>query len=74
MQHLKEARPDHPIEELVAQRWSPYVSSHRPVATEDLLALFKAARWAASSHNEQPWRYLVATRGNASAFERLLEC
>jgi nitroreductase len=36
--------------------------------------LFEAARWAASSYNEQPWRYIVATRANPVEFERLLSC
>ena len=31
-------------------------------------------RWAASSYNEQPWSYIVATRANKEAFERLLSC
>jgi nitroreductase len=36
--------------------------------------LFEAARWAASSYNEQPWNYLVATQGNPEEFGRLLSC
>jgi nitroreductase len=34
----------------------------------------EAARWAASSYNEQPWRYIVATKANADEFGRLLSC
>ena len=37
-------------------------------------SLFEAARWAASSYNEQPWRYIVATKENPGEFERLLSC
>ena len=33
-----------------------------------------AARWAASSYNEQPWSYLLATRENPPEFARLLSC
>ena len=40
----------------------------------DLCSLFEAARWAASSYNEQPWNYLVATRENPREFARLLAC
>ena len=40
----------------------------------DLRSLFEAARWAASSYNEQPWNYLVATRENPLEFGRLLSC
>lgn len=70
----KHADPDHPIHTLLAQRWSPYVFSDRMVSNEDLRSLFEAARWAASSYNEQPWRYVVATKQNPSEFERLLSC
>ncbi len=74
MNDAKQTRPDHPIDELLVKRWSPYAFSDRPVAEDDLRALFEAARWAASSYNEQPWRYIVATRRIAAGFERLLSC
>ena len=74
MSHPKEATPDQPIHPLLAARWSPCAFSDRPVAEADLRALFEAARWAASSYNEQPWRYIVATRSNADEFARLLSC
>ncbi|MGD0736283.1 MAG: nitroreductase family protein [Terracidiphilus sp.] len=46
------------------QRWSPRSFADRDVATADLHKVFEAARWAASSFNEQPWRFLVGTRGS----------
>ena len=70
----KEASPDHPIHELLAKRWSPYGFQSRSVATDDLRSLFEAARWSASSFNEQPWRFIVATQANAAEFEKLLAC
>jgi nitroreductase len=70
----KLATPDHPVHELIARRWSPYAFADRPVAMDDLRSLFEAARWAASSYNEQPWSYIVATRDHREAFERLLSC
>lgn len=70
----KEARPDHPIHDLIAKRWSPYALSDRPVSQDDIRSLFEAARWSASSYNEQPWRYIVATKGDPKAFELLLSC
>jgi nitroreductase len=36
--------------------------------------MFEAARWAASSYNEQPWSYLVATKDNPDQFQQLLSC
>jgi nitroreductase len=70
----KQATPDHPVHELIARRWSPYAFADRPVSLDDLRSLFEAARWAASSYNEQPWSYLVATRDDKEGFERLLSC
>ncbi len=74
MSDVKRAATDHPIHELIAGRWSPYVWDDRPVSREDLLSLFEAARWAASSYNEQPWRFIVATRDDSDAWERALFC
>ena len=70
----KEANPDHPIHDLIARRWSPYALADRPVSQEDLRSLFEAARWSASSYNEQPWRYIVASKIDPQAFDRLLSC
>jgi len=47
----------------------------RPAVSEaDLCSLFEAARWAASSYNEQPWNYVVAIKENLHEFSRLLSC
>ncbi len=70
----KQATPDHPIHELVAKRWSPYAFEDRPVSDSDLRSIFEAARWAASSYNEQPWAYIVATKAQPQEFELLLSC
>ena len=74
MHSVKHASPDHPIHELITQRWSPYAFSDRPVSADDLRSLLEAARWAASSYNEQPWSYLLATKDNPADFQRLLSC
>jgi nitroreductase len=70
----KVATTDHPIHPLIATRWSPYAFADKPVSQADLLSLFEAARWAASSYNEQPWRYIIATKEDPREFERLLAC
>ncbi|MDH3716646.1 MAG: nitroreductase family protein [Planctomycetota bacterium] len=70
----KKATTDHPVHELITARWSPYAFADRAVEKSDLLSLFEAARWAASSYNEQPWSYLVATKDNSEEYERLLSC
>ncbi len=74
MTHVKNAHADHPIEVCLANRWSPCGFAERDVATEDLLALLEAARWAPSSCNEQPWRYILARRADPEAFAKLLSC
>src|SRR4051812_15590316 len=74
MNDRKRATPDHPIHELLAARWSPYAFADRPILEADLRSLFEAARWSASSYNEQPWSYIVATKSHTEGFERLLSC
>ena len=74
MNAIKRASSDHPIHDLIAARYSPYGFSNRPVNPADLRSLFEAARWAASSYNEQPWSFVVATADQADEFARLLAC
>jgi len=68
------AATDFPIHDFLAERWSADAFDGRPVDREDLLSLFEAARWAASSYNEQPWSYIVALRDDAVEFEKILSC
>lgn len=68
------APTDYPIHDVLAERRSPYSFDGRPVGSEQLRPLFEAARWAASSFNEQPWRFLLAPRENKAEFERMLTC
>jgi nitroreductase len=70
----KQAQLDHPVNELIAARWSPSGFADRDVSREDLRSLFEAARWAPSSYNEQPWSYIVATRSDPTEFAKLLSC
>ncbi len=51
-------------------RWSPRSFSDREVSAADLEKVFEAARWAPSSSNEQPWRFLVGTR-NSSTYNKI---
>jgi nitroreductase len=70
----KLAAPQYPIHDLLRQRWSPLAFSDQMVEPEKLRSVLEAARWAASSYNEQPWSFIVATRDNQGEFERLLGC
>ncbi len=60
----KPATADTPIHRLIADRWSPYSISEKPLSVSEIASLFEAARWAPSSFNEQPWRYVYAETGN----------
>jgi nitroreductase len=68
------ARPDHPVLPVIQERYSPYVYNGEPVEKDKLLSCLEAARWAASSFNEQPWRYIVADRGDAETWKKALSC
>jgi nitroreductase len=68
------ATTESPIHELLTRRWSPRAFANRPVDAATLRILFEAARWAASSYNDQPWYYLVATRDKPEEFQKMLAC
>jgi nitroreductase len=70
----KPADAQHPIHDLFKRRWSPRAFSDQPVESEKLRMLFEAARWAPSSNNEQPWRFIVANKDNETEWSRLLAC
>ena len=54
---------DHDIDPQFLRRWSGRAMSGEPVERETLLRLFEAARWAPSSGNGQPWRFVYAIAG-----------
>lgn len=58
----KTAAPDHDILDVFSKRWSPRAFSDQRVEPEKLRRMLEAARWTMSSYNEQPWRYVVASR------------
>jgi nitroreductase len=70
----KLAVTQYPLHELIVRRWSPRAFADRGVEPATLARLLEAARWADSCFNEQPWRYLVATKENPAEFKRMLEC
>jgi nitroreductase len=53
---------DHPIDPMFLARWSPRAFNAEQVPERDLLTMLEAARWAASSYNSQPWRFVYARR------------
>jgi nitroreductase len=64
LNELKKAPHVGGVMDVFFERWSPRSFSDREVSPELLGKVFEAARWAASSYNEQPWRFLVGMRGS----------
>jgi nitroreductase len=63
MEYIKEYRkPEFPISEIILSRWSPRAMSGEEVTKEELMPLFEAAKWAPSSYNNQPWRFIYALK------------
>ena len=46
----------------ILNRWSARAMSGEEMSDEELMPLFEAARWAPSSYNNQPWRFIYAKR------------
>ncbi len=63
-------KPAHPINPLILNRWSPRSMTGQELGDDDIMSLFEAARWAPSSFNNQPWRFIYAKR-NTEHWDRL---
>ena len=59
LDRIKHGPTDERVSEQVLSRWSPRAFSDQPISNRDLRTIFTAATWAASSRNEQPWRFLL---------------
>jgi len=55
--------PAYPINEQFINRWSPRAYTGADISEETVLTFLEAARWAPSSYNSQPWRFVYARRG-----------
>jgi nitroreductase len=55
-------QPEYDVDRLFVQRWSPRAMSGEEMEDRALMGLFEAAKWAPSSYNNQPWRFLYAKR------------
>lgn len=60
----------YPINPLILNRWSPRAMTGEDLDNEEIMSLFEAARWAPSSYNNQPWRFIYAKR-NTEHWERM---
>ena len=55
-------KPGYPVDPLIIGRWSPRSMTGESISERELMTLFEAARWAPSSYNGQPWRFVYARR------------
>lgn len=53
---------DHPIDPMFLERWSSRAFTGEALSREELMTLLEAARWAPSSSNTQPWRFIYALK------------
>jgi len=60
------------IKDLIRKRKSIVLFSDKQVENEKLEQIFDSARWAPSSFNEQPWRFIYATKDNTTDYEKFV--
>ncbi len=75
MAHLEiehKRNPTFKINPLFIERWSPRSMTGEEIGDENLMSLFEAARWAPSSYNNQPWRFIYAKR-NTENWNKLFD-
>lgn len=72
----REGQPDHPVHELIVKRHSPYaLDASKDVSEDDMNSLLEAARWAMSSYNAQPWRYIFAAKSrDPELWQAIFDC
>jgi nitroreductase len=58
----KVRKAEYPVDELFISRWSPRAMSGEKISDKELMSLIEAARWAPSSYNDQPWKFVFAHR------------
>jgi nitroreductase len=56
---------EHDIDPLFISRWSPRAFTDATISEAELFRFFEAARWAPSSYNAQPWRFIYALKDSA---------
>ena len=71
----KLANTEVPINNVIAERWSPRAFDSSHVITEDSIkSLFEAARWAPSCYGDQPWKYVLFKKEDATGWSSVLNC
>lgn len=62
------------IKSLILSRKSTLAFSDKEIRKEDLQHMLEAAQWAPSAFNEQPWRFIYASKAeNSDAYAKILD-
>ncbi|MDI9356906.1 MAG: nitroreductase family protein [Chitinophagaceae bacterium] len=69
--NTKKANTAYPIHPLMEERWSPRAFARGIILDSEIHSLMEAARWAPSSMNEQPWRFIVSKNPSKSFINML---
>ncbi len=64
---------EYPVSELIRLRRSRRAYASRSIEAEKIKSLFEAARWAPSSMNEQPWKYIYATKATSDLWNKIFD-
>lgn len=64
----------HPVLDLIKNRWSARSFSDKPISEKDLLTILEAGSWAFSANNAQPWEFIYAHKEDTEAFHKLHSC
>lgn len=72
MTNIKIPSTDHPVMDLIKNRWSPRSFSEKEIPATDLYSILEAARWSMSANNEQPWRFILAPK-DTEDFSKVLD-
>lgn len=54
-----------PVAAPFINRWSPRAFTGKAITNAEMMSLFEAARWAPSTSNTQPWRFVYGLAGSA---------
>lgn len=72
----KPATTQVPVDETIANRWSPRAyDANKPVTQTQITALLEAARWAPSCFGDEPWRFIVWDKTtDVAAWQQAFDC
>ncbi|MFP4111743.1 MAG: nitroreductase family protein [Candidatus Woesearchaeota archaeon] len=65
-------KPKYDINPVFVNRWSKRSMTGEALPKDDIMSLFDAARWAPSSYNNQPWRFIYALK-DTSEWDELFD-